>query len=117
MPTPPPPDSPPLTLAAVDPGKLYPLAAVGEVYSRSPVVIERWCRAGRIAARKVMGRWMVIGDEILKLWGEQLLADQVPARGPTERELNRKLAELDAREARRKHQGRPARQTHGRARR
>lgn len=102
MPTVAPP--PPLTLAAVDAGRLYTVAEVAEVFRRCPTVCERWCRAGKIKARKIEGRWMVLGAEIQRLWGERVLADQPPARGPTAAELNRKLADLDARAARRKAQ-------------
>lgn len=92
--------APPLTLATVDAGRLYDVRAVGEALGFSPVVVERQCRQGRIAARKVLGRWRVLGAEILRLYGAAVLAAQVPT-GPTERELAKRISDYQKRLTRR----------------
>lgn len=84
---------PPLTLAAVDPGKLYTPAEVAAVFRRQAETVEKWCRAGRVKAEKVFGRYLIAGSEVQRLYGEQILASRVPAPA-SQADLERRYAAI-----------------------
>lgn len=88
------PDTPVLTLAQVDPGRLYTKAQVGEVFGVVPATVKRWIKVGKLSARPSPGGHVrVLGCEIQRAWGATVIAGAVAAKPQSEAEVRQAAIE------------------------
>jgi excisionase family DNA binding protein len=84
----------PLTLRDVidAPDRLFTLSEVAVILRIDPVTAERWCRAGKLAAVKVGGRWRVSGHEVQRAAGAAVVATSPPVQPTSRADLERCVA-------------------------